>query len=884
MGCEPVEHAHLFQDLPDSEAESLQECQQQGLERRGSPWLRMLFAAAAVFCAAALGVAVFGAAPRGAPAEPQRPDKAGGQQPVAELDLTEHLRRTPVREFEETIIDDPEEPTWVNRGLEARNATFELADGPPVEDGVEERRLGGSCKSRLQRVQEVSMQHLSPNARDSYFPPAMQSIAPPGANCGDQARGIFKRCDKYNRWVTFQAIASHHHKRFDVIGTSGPNWHDIGQGELGTCYFLAAVASLAYTDPQAIENMFVDRHKWKDNIFTTRWLVNGKETRVEVDNSIPGTALRPFFVQPSATGEWWSVILEKSWAKIAQSYKNAEGGVWPNPVLAMTGAPVVYFRHSKIAVDKLMQEMAKATKNGWPMGAGTGPHCVKYGLSQGHAYSVFKVYKSGQYGNVVRVYNPWHSDNYRGTIPNTDKEDGVFEMTAKEYYDAFRQTSIAEVNNNNKASSKVIQREHHKTTAWEFDVPFSGEFTVSVSWPLERFVRGCHFVEPQVTMAVTKENSNKPPIMAQRVAPGIATAYARVTSGKGRYKVSVAVTFPSKDEVHEASLVVYAPEKVTIRESPGDPQDALFSLFGPSQNGMPCSAAFITGYGNFVLNKDETINGFPTYWAVQGSEFAYWMPSQMQWLMVQSIYWGQVKRGQPWSFAGITKKQMTCGCQDDQNGVAGFGDVTCNRVQGMNALYVNVRCDGVEHSKLVQQYCPVTCNASFCRPGARAPPVPTPAPAPEKGFQQDCYDEEPTNIKLDGKPATCKSLVSLCQVHDYVQEKCCATCTGRTERGGVPDDKTCRDHTPPGISRRDGHSFPSCKALARLCKHSEVVPERCCATCAKIFEEADNVCEDAAEPNLQTRSGKTFSCSGWAPYCSHRRVKAECCKTCSKSR
>mmetsp|Transcript_60462 Transcript_60462/g.187635 ORF Transcript_60462/g.187635 Transcript_60462/m.187635 type:complete len:249 (-) Transcript_60462:66-812(-) len=247
--------------------------------------------------------------------------------------------------------------------------------------------------------------------------------------------------------------------------------------------------------------------------------------------------------------------------------------------------------------------------------------------------------------------------------------------------------------------------------------------------------------------------------------------------------------------------------------------------------------------------------------------------------MIQADYFDKIADGQLWSFAKITKKDMSCGCKDDRKGVAGFDGVKCTMVKGASALYANVKCRGVEHSKLVQQYCPVTCDADYCGPGgaSRVPP----APAPPREFQQVCEDLEPTFITITGEPATCSDLARDCQVHPFVKERCCNTCATRAESGRLSDDKKCRDHTPPGFSNERGRVYQSCSELKGLCNRSDLVPTRCCATCAKKEGDVEESCKDEPRPNLRTTSGKTFTCKGWVSHCSHPRVKEECCQTCS---
>jgi len=63
---------------------------------------------------------------------------------------------------------------------------------------------------------------------------------------------------------------------WDIIDSRGVKYTDVAQGELGTCYFLAALVSIAHSRPDIIEDMFVDRHLWnqpgKAPVYTTIWM------------------------------------------------------------------------------------------------------------------------------------------------------------------------------------------------------------------------------------------------------------------------------------------------------------------------------------------------------------------------------------------------------------------------------------------------------------------------------------------------------------------------------------------------------------------------------------------------------------------------------------
>jgi len=477
------------------------------------------------------------------------------------------------------------------------------------------------CRAKLERLERLhaGTRELKPGgAHDPDFPPNMTSIGRVGT-CGDSAQGISEDCTKYNHWSSMQEVAHRYYKDFSVFKPGGVQYHDIGQGRLGTCYFLGALASIARTSPHIIEEMFVRRELWQDNIFTTKWLIDEQETLIEVDDMMPASEDNiAFFVQPSSTGEFWPAILEKAWAKIHVNFAAIEGGFWPMPVMAITRAPVRTYYHKvgllanlrhllKIfhytSKSKLWEKMVCATTNNHPMAAstsGTQGRATKYGLANSHLYSVFQAYTSQAYGKVVDVFNPWNSDKYHGTIPNPSLDDGLFTMTLDEFFDAFSSTYFAEVLPGYKSSAKRIQ--HGQEDKWSHHnfevkhVPRRQSFFVSLNWPAHRLVKPCPMLNPDVTFEVVKTDEHGRHISetfhGKRDGRVVNSLSAEVTAGAGNYHVLVNGKFNVKGFVDELYVSVYAPEEVNITEIAGIAQGDRFQ-YGPW--GGPCVATWVHG-------------------------------------------------------------------------------------------------------------------------------------------------------------------------------------------------------------------------------------------------------------------------------------------------
>lgn len=99
---------------------------------------------------------------------------------------------------------------------------------------------------------------------------------------------------------------------------------DIKQGQLGNCYFLAALAALAER-PERIFNLFLILEENKQKYYACKLLYKGKWKTIDLDEYIPTIGNKPAFSK--AVGqELWVILLEKAWAKLYSSYKRIEAG------------------------------------------------------------------------------------------------------------------------------------------------------------------------------------------------------------------------------------------------------------------------------------------------------------------------------------------------------------------------------------------------------------------------------------------------------------------------------------------------------------------------------------------------------------------------------
>jgi hypothetical protein len=262
----------------------------------------------------------------------------------------------------------------------------------------------------------------------------------------------------------------------------GTELTDPVQGALGDCYFIAALASVAWARPYVIaQRTRATGPKQQDFVDMIEFYEGTKATKVEVAELLPLIAPGNTYIyaRSSETGEIWPAIYEKAYAK----WRTHDAGDKPNyaplaggdPVGAMsqlTGLTAYYQGNAALAAHDIWQKVRAhciSLKTFDPMVAwtyGTAPSPdVKYDsahLVANHAYSVFgwQYVKNQEYIilrnpwgtmeatlNVIDTGNwvAWDAPYYGGsgfwrTIGMPIKNDGIFALRAdtfKAYFAGF---------------------------------------------------------------------------------------------------------------------------------------------------------------------------------------------------------------------------------------------------------------------------------------------------------------------------------------------------------------------------------------------------------------------------------------------------------------
>jgi len=404
----------------------------------------------------------------------------------------------------------------------------------------------------------------------------------------------------------------------DWANSLGPklDYRQMNQGELGDCYFLAALVSIAYKHPEILENMFVNAAllQGKHPVFSTQWLINGKKSIVATNDQVPVDPRRkaPWFGK-GKNGAFWPPMLEKAWAKIFGKYKTIEGGHEMEVFKAITQAPLEEVSHKKVAKKGLKEvywkKLMEWTKNEYPMGAGSVPN--NNGVTKGHAYSILEAIEGdAKYPRKLKMFNPWGSDRYRGDIPNQDNTDGMFEITFEEFLESFSDARAALVRRGAVISSTTLSLQTQSKIVLQFDMENDQPFDVQFEWPNARFIsRSCEVADPNFVVAVAKEDSLTDYKLMVKPSLGASNARASFKGGAGKYLVFVNADFPyTKSWLKEFVINVYGPPtQLVLSKQFQSPIDLLFKM----QN--LCETVTVPGQGEYKLDEKTKMWGMPIF-------------------------------------------------------------------------------------------------------------------------------------------------------------------------------------------------------------------------------------------------------------------------------
>lgn len=235
---------------------------------------------------------------------------------------------------------------------------------------------------------------------------------------------------------------------------------DVQQGQIADCYLMSSLASIAHTDPWAIEDAIQDHG---NGTYTVRFIDEaGQPNYVEVDSQLYGeTTLGGFsalYGRSTTQGELWPAIMEKAYAQWKGGYEAiGQGGSAPDVIRAITGKTSTVTQTQGTSTDALWSTIHSGDRAGVPMVASTyGDGKKKYddsGVYGSHVYSILGTEeRDGQRYVVLR--NPWARAEYANPGYQTDVDknrdgrldgdDGTFRMRIEDFAKYYRDVVVSQ--------------------------------------------------------------------------------------------------------------------------------------------------------------------------------------------------------------------------------------------------------------------------------------------------------------------------------------------------------------------------------------------------------------------------------------------------------
>jgi hypothetical protein len=227
-----------------------------------------------------------------------------------------------------------------------------------------------------------------------------------------------------DRSITYKSFAGD-----PLFAPGGPKESDINQGDVGDCYFLATLASVAKVDPKLIMKDIVAN---TDGSFTVKLDAGKTVDQVRVSAKLPVFADGELaYAGLGADNCLWVAVLEKAYAVMrtnADSYGSLDGG-WMSDAFNALGVKNVNV-FSTASATALFRMLAASAKAGDALTYGTKTNILDQApLIAGHAYTIDAVTLNAKGQPLsLTLRNPWG---------DAVAKDGEVTLTLKQAMDNF---------------------------------------------------------------------------------------------------------------------------------------------------------------------------------------------------------------------------------------------------------------------------------------------------------------------------------------------------------------------------------------------------------------------------------------------------------------
>ena len=202
-------------------------------------------------------------------------------------------------------------------------------------------------------------------------------------------------------------------------------YNDITQGNQANCYVMAAIAAVALTRPDLIQNLIkpLGNNMYEVTLYKKNIWGNYEAQTYQIEATFPNSGYYDG-APPSDNGEMWVMLLEKAFAvHYGYSYRSFDNGGNPvDPMSELMGsqaeASALFLGTS---TEEIKSKILAAVQSGTPVVLGTpvfypapyrAEHAEQRGIIKGHAYTVLE---ANEY--TLKLYNPQGQFSAEGKGP-----------------------------------------------------------------------------------------------------------------------------------------------------------------------------------------------------------------------------------------------------------------------------------------------------------------------------------------------------------------------------------------------------------------------------------------------------------------------------------
>lgn len=393
-------------------------------------------------------------------------------------------------------IEAVQEPGWGEAPKQIEGLAATMA---PIFDGAV---LEGQVKYAYKDIvienskwQEIH-QEIPGEFTDSSFPANLKSLQGAGRFRGDVERTAVKRLETYK----FQRM-SHLIPGIQVI-VDGIKPTDIYQGQLGDCYFMSALASIAEHPGRIERNILQKTHSTK-GAYCIALCITGCWIPIVVDDLFP---IRPdglLAFSYTKNREMWAMLFEKAYAKAYGAYWHVgNGGLTGDALRDITGAPTQYISLKEVEAEKTaLKRLIEADQKNFIISAssrGSGETKNALGIIAGHAYTLSAIKTLSNGVQLLKLRNPWGKGEWTGNWGDssnlwtpelkqqaewTAEDDGTFFMTYNDFKTQFTAVTIAHYHDAYFYSYLKSENPDQAMDMQQFSVELTGEYYIGVSQP-----------------------------------------------------------------------------------------------------------------------------------------------------------------------------------------------------------------------------------------------------------------------------------------------------------------------------------------------------------------------------------------------------------------